>query len=84
MFASLWGYPIGLAIRAKRSTSPAIAKGLGAAVLVHGVYDFLVFGMVLWTRLLAAALILAVWMWRMHLIERVLPSKPTAAQGGAS
>lgn len=76
MFASLWGYPIGRAILARRPLTPAIAKGMAAAIFVHGVYNFLVFGLPLWSRLLAAALILAVWAWRMHLIERVLPREP--------
>ena len=81
MFASLWGYPIGRAILAQRSIGSAVAKGLGAAVFVHGIYNFLVFGMALWSRLLAAALILIVWLWRIHLIERVLPSEPTLTDG---
>ena len=72
MFASLWGYPIGRAVVERTPLLPAIALGFSAAVVVHGVYDFLVIGLPPWARGLAAGLILAVWLRRMYLIERVL------------
>ncbi len=75
LFASLWGYPLGRAIVAGQPLGIPLTKGLGAAVFVHGIYDFLVFGMAMWPRLLAATVILAVWLWRMHLMERVLPAQ---------
>ena len=75
LFASLWGYPIGRAVVEKRPLLPAIVRGLVAAIFVHGIYDFLVFSMGTGTQLVAAGLILAVWLWRMYLIERVLPAQ---------
>lgn len=73
MFASLWGYTVGRAWLERRPLAPAVIKGLTAAVFLHGVYNFLIFEMSLWARLLAASIILAIWFWRMRLIERVLP-----------
>ena len=72
MFASLWGYPIGRAILAGRPLMPAVITGLATSAAIHGVYDFLVIGLPAWARVVAAALILAVWLRRMALIEKTL------------
>jgi RsiW-degrading membrane proteinase PrsW (M82 family) len=67
-FASIWGYTVGRAVMTGRSLLPAILAGLGLAVLAHGIYDFIALGLGPLARLLAAGLILIVWLWRMRLI----------------
>jgi RsiW-degrading membrane proteinase PrsW (M82 family) len=76
VFASLWGYPVGAAIVERKPLLRPMALGLGAAVLVHGTYDFLVLGLPGWARIGAAALVVAVWMRKVHLIEYVLHPRP--------
>lgn len=73
MFASIWGYRIGLAHLNKRALLPATLYGLGVAALAHGLYDFVVIGLPAWTRPAAGLLILIVWLWRMHTIRRLQP-----------
>lgn len=83
VFASLWGYPIGVAILERRALLRPIALGLGAAALVHGAYDFCVLGLPAWARLFAALIVVAVWARKVHLIEYVLhPGDPRSGRGG--
>jgi RsiW-degrading membrane proteinase PrsW (M82 family) len=77
VFASLWGYPIGVAVLERKPLLRPIALGLGAAALVHGAYDFIVLGLPGWARFFAALIVVAVWMRKVHLIEYVLhPREP--------
>lgn len=72
VFASLWGYPVGVAILERKPLLRPIALGLCSAALVHGAYDFCVLGLPGWARLFAASIVVAVWMRKVHLIEYVL------------
>jgi protease PrsW len=72
VFASLWGYPIGVAILERKPLLGPLVLGLAAAALVHGAYDFIVLGLPGWARLFAALIVVAVWMRKVHLIEYVL------------
>ncbi|MEO0996774.1 MAG: PrsW family glutamic-type intramembrane protease [Pseudomonadota bacterium] len=72
VFASLWAYPLGVALVEGRGFLRALAIGLPAAALVHGLYDFVVIGLPPPLRLIAAVLVAAVWLRKVHLIERVL------------
>jgi RsiW-degrading membrane proteinase PrsW (M82 family) len=79
VFASLWGYPIGVAIVERKPLFWPMALGLCAAALVHGAYDFVVLGLPGWARIFAALIVVAVWMRKVHLIEYVLhPRDPRA------
>ena len=72
VFASLWGYPIGLAVLQRRMLWWRIGGGFVAAVVIHGLYDFCVIGLPTWARLLAALIIVGAWLRKVHLIEYVL------------
>ena len=69
MFASIWGYTTGMAKLRGGPVWPAALLGLGIASLAHGCFDFLTIGLPAWWRVLAAALVLTVWLWRMRLIR---------------
>lgn len=69
MFASLWGYFIGLAYLQRKRLALVVFRYLGLAVLLHGLYDFMVIALPLSALPLSALLILAIWLWRMHLIR---------------
>lgn len=71
MFASVWGYAGGGARIAGRRVWPAATVALGAAALIHGTYDYLVLTMHPAGRPATAAIILAVWIWRMEHIRRL-------------
>ncbi len=78
VFASLWGFPIGVAILERRRLWRPVIYGLGVAAFVHGIYDFAVLGLAAWARWLRALLIVAVWLRKVYLIEHVAAadSKP--------
>lgn len=69
MFASLWGYFIGLAYLQRKRLARVVFRYLGLAVLLHGLYDFMVIALPLSALPLSALLILTIWLWRMHLIR---------------
>jgi RsiW-degrading membrane proteinase PrsW (M82 family) len=69
MFASIWAFNIGLAFLQRRRLTGIVLKYLGLAALAHGVYDFIVIALPLSALPLSALLILAIWLWRMHLIR---------------
>jgi protease PrsW len=69
MFASIWAFNIGLAFLQRRRMTGIVLKYLGLAALAHGVYDFMVIALPLSALPLSALLILAIWLWRMHLIR---------------
>ena len=69
MFASIWAFNIGLAFLQRRRLTGIVLKYLGLAALAHGVYDFMVIALPLSALPLSALLILAIWLWRMHLIR---------------
>jgi RsiW-degrading membrane proteinase PrsW (M82 family) len=82
VFASLWGYPIGVAILERKPLLAPIALGVGAAALVHGAYDFVVLGLPGWARFFAALIVVAVWARKVHLIEYVLHPRDSRPEPG--
>lgn len=68
VFASVWGYHVGIALRTGRPVLPAAAAWLAATAVLHGIYDFIVLGFPAPALIIAAVLIVAVWLWRLRLI----------------
>jgi RsiW-degrading membrane proteinase PrsW (M82 family) len=71
MFASIWAYNIGLASLHEKRLAIVVLKYLGLAALAHGIYDFIIIALPLSALPLSALLILAIWLWRMHLIREL-------------
>jgi RsiW-degrading membrane proteinase PrsW (M82 family) len=67
-FASLWGYPIGLAKLRGRPLAWPLAGGLAAAALAHGLFNFLTISPKL--RIGAAFLVLIIWIWLIRKLEK--------------
>jgi len=67
IFASIWGYWVGIRRIQGQSLWPAILGGLGLASLAHGLYDF--FTVSPYLRLLGALLLLIIWLWRIRTSE---------------
>ena len=68
IFASIWGYTVGLAHMRGRSRVRAAVIGLILAGTCHGLFNFLTTSSGL--RVLGSFLILAVWIWRIRFLER--------------
>ena len=71
VFASIWGHALG---RAKHDGTPlwrAVIPALALSALAHGVYDFVAVGAHVAFRPVTAAIILAIWIWRMRTIRRL-------------
>jgi RsiW-degrading membrane proteinase PrsW (M82 family) len=65
VFASIWGHALS---RAKHDGTPlwrAVIPALALSALVHGVYDFVAVGAHVAFRPVTAAIVLAIWIWRM-------------------
>ena len=69
IFASIWGYTVGVAWLESRSVFKASALGIGLAALFHGLFNFLTTSPAL--RVGASILILIIWIWQIRLIERI-------------
>jgi RsiW-degrading membrane proteinase PrsW (M82 family) len=72
MFASIWGYSCTRAQIEGRSLLLPALTGIAVAAFLHGLYDFIMIGLSAWWRPASALLILAIWIWRMHLIRRLV------------
>jgi RsiW-degrading membrane proteinase PrsW (M82 family) len=73
VFASIWGYKVGLArIRKKPLWMPA-ALGLAMAAAAHGLFNFFTVSPEL--RLGAALGILGVWIWIIRVLEKAAPKR---------
>ncbi len=70
VFASVWGYTVGVACIRGQKLWPAALKGVGLAALLHGLFDFLTLSSPL-LRVLAALLLLGAWLWRIRTVERL-------------
>jgi RsiW-degrading membrane proteinase PrsW (M82 family) len=81
VFASIWGYTVGVARVRKKKLWPAILQGLGLAALLHGLFDFFTLSPLL--RFLAALLLLAAWLWRIRTSERLAKREGRASTGPA-
>jgi RsiW-degrading membrane proteinase PrsW (M82 family) len=69
IFASIWGYCVGLASLRSRPVLKASVLGIGLAALCHGLFNFLTTSPAL--RVGASILILIIWVWQIRLIERL-------------
>jgi len=82
LFASIWGWALSLDKFARPRRLGRVTLGLLLAILVHGLYDFLVLTPGTWPRLLAAGLILALWIAFFVVIAYELkrsPHRPASA-----
>ena len=71
VFASIWGYCIARAHIAGRPLLPAAVVGLVLAAGLHGCYDYIVLQQPYGALPCAALLIVAIWLWRLRLIQRL-------------
>ena len=71
LFASVWGYQIGIARLAGRPLVLVSFVAVTIAAILHGFYDFIVIALPISALPLSAALILAVWIWRLVTIRRL-------------
>jgi RsiW-degrading membrane proteinase PrsW (M82 family) len=69
IFSSIWGYAVGLASLKSSSVLKASLLGICLAALCHGLFNFLTTSPGL--RVCASILILIIWVWQIHLIERL-------------
>lgn len=78
VFASIWGYAVGRAWLCGKPLWPVLLLSFGLAAAVHGLYDFVVLGLASFALPFAAALIFAVWLWRLIRIRDLhnLPPGP--------
>ncbi|MCP5047551.1 MAG: PrsW family intramembrane metalloprotease [bacterium] len=70
IFSSIWGYTVGVAFLTGKPLWKASLKGLLAAALVHGVFDFLTISPAL--RIISALIILVIWIWRIRVMEKLV------------
>ena len=71
LFASVWGYRIGIARLAGRPLLLVSFVAVTIAAVLHGLYDFIVIALPISALPLSALLILAVWIWRLIAIRRM-------------
>ena len=71
VFASVWAYHIGMAHLKRRGVMRATLLWLALTAGLHGVYDFIVLGFPSSALVLAALVIVGVWVWRLTLIRRL-------------
>lgn len=84
VFASIWGYHIGLARLRRRPLLPVMAWTLAATAVLHGFYDFLAIGLPDVALPLVAALIVGLWIRRLFLLRDLLkPVSKVASTPGA-
>jgi len=69
VFASIWGYRTGLTLLSKRPVFWPALSSLIAAALIHGLFDFFTLSSKL--RILAAFLVLLVWIVQIVVIEKL-------------
>ncbi|MGE0622791.1 MAG: PrsW family intramembrane metalloprotease [Pseudomonadales bacterium] len=70
VFASLWGHHVGLAALAGRPVMPVALRWLAVAALLHGGYDVIVLAFSDSALLVASALVLIIWAWRLRIVWR--------------
>lgn len=71
LFASIWAHWFTQAWLGGRPLLMPAVLGFGAAALLHGLYDFLVLLHPVAALPVAAALILAIWIWRLIVMRRL-------------
>ncbi|MGB5334850.1 MAG: PrsW family glutamic-type intramembrane protease [Woeseiaceae bacterium] len=70
LFASIWALWISRAHLAGAPILRPALVGFALASALHGLYDFLVLLQPIAALPLAAALVVAIWIWRLHLLRR--------------
>lgn len=75
IFSSIWGYMVGVAKLSRRPLFNASLIGLGISAIFHGIFDFFTTSPFL--RVLAAVVILIIWIWRIRTIDRLHKKKET-------
>lgn len=76
VFASIWGHAVGSAIHDGRGWLRPLALAFVLAAVAHGVYDFVAVGLHPLFRPATAAIVLAIWVWRLRLFHRLETSTP--------
>lgn len=71
LFASIWAYWITTVWLKQKPIAAALVSGFLISALLHGFYDFLVLLNPVSALPLAAALIVAIWIWRLKLMRRL-------------
>lgn len=71
VFASIWGYRIGLARVAGKAGFGVIGASFAIAAASHGLYDFIVLQQPYFGLPVAASLIVAIWVWRLKLLQKL-------------
>lgn len=69
VFASIWGYWIGMAHLEKRPITNSALAAVSIAALLHGIYDFVVLLQPVNALPIAALLIIGIWVWRLKLMH---------------
>lgn len=69
VFASVWAHWITRARLAHKPLAGAVLAGFSLAALLHGIYDFLVLLQPIVALPIAAALIIAIWIWRLMVMR---------------
>ncbi len=67
LFAAIWGYFVGTAKLTGKSLIKASIIGLTLSAITHGLFDFFTTSPTL--RLIAAAIILIIWIWKIKKID---------------
>ena len=67
IFSSIWGYTVGKARIQRRPLFKASLIGILIAACAHGIFDFFTLSSTL--RLIASLIILAIWIWRIKVME---------------
>lgn len=84
LFASIWGFTIGCAYLRGETLGLGMFRGFVVAASLHGFYDFVVLQNSINALPIAAALILAIWIWRLrllHALQRVAAGKTRRGPG---
>ena len=71
LFASIWAYWVTIAWLEGRPIAGPAAKGLLLSAGIHGLYDFMVLLQPVSALPIAAAMIAAIWVWRLRLMQRL-------------
>lgn len=71
VLASIWGHYIGMAYLNKRAVLKTVLVSFVGVAAVHGLYDYLVIAMPIYALPASAALMIAIWIWRVALLRRL-------------
>lgn len=70
-FASVWAYHVGRARLDGTSVASAAVAWLALSAVLHGIYDFIMLGFPGPAQVSAAAVVVAVWLWRLRIVRRL-------------